>query len=48
MSHFLNRSNPKSPVAGVSVPTMIKDRIVSQHLGTTREPRPRALKHPTG
>lgn len=48
MSHFLNRSTVKSPVTGVSTQPSIKDRVVSQHVGATREPRPRALKPPTG
>lgn len=46
MSHFLHRTAPKPTVAGVSATP--KTQMIERHLGLTREPRPRALKPPTG
>lgn len=50
MSHYLNRSTVKTPVADNSASRTPKETLqgIERHQGTTRVPRPRVLKPPIG
>lgn len=54
MSHFLNRSTVKSPVADAAAAartprdSLVERGISEKHVGTTRIPRSRVLKPPIG